>query len=80
MKMQDTLSKGAKDYVTCQATVTVHFPIDFSDKAHINCMYCKYYRTSTRRCQLTDEVIGFESKGVGFECPLEIIEEVNTNV
>lgn len=69
------LDKGAKGYVNCQATVIVPFPIDFNDRAYINCAYCRYYRTSTRRCQLTDEVIAFETKGVGNDCPLEIIEE-----
>lgn len=64
---------GIKGYVTAQATVTVHFPIDFKDNAEIACKHCPYLSSNERMCQLNKQPIAYPHKFVGDNCPLEQI-------
>lgn len=63
---------GVKGYVFGTVTLRVGFPIDWHDVPHISCMQCKFYSSSSRRCQLNKELIAFPERYVGDNCPLEI--------
>lgn len=62
---------GVKGYVFGTATVRVGFPIDWHDTAHIACIYCQFYSSASRRCQINKEIVDFPDKFVGDMCPLE---------
>lgn len=41
------------------------------------CEACRFYRRSSKRCGLTDEVIPWPDKYTGRNCPLTLEEEEN---
>lgn len=65
---------GVKGYVTAQAVVTVHFPIDFRDNAEICCRNCPYLSSNERMCQLNKQPVAYPNKYVGAECPLQKVK------
>lgn len=64
------LSRGVKGYVYARALVEVTFPVDFHDRADINCCQCKYYRRSAQKCGLNGEICEYPDKYIGSRCPL----------
>ncbi len=68
--------KGVTSYTFATAEIQVAFPED-----EVMCQWCpflKHYDTIDRdRCQLTDEIL-FSRKLIGHNCPLTIINQVNT--
>lgn len=66
---------GVSGYLKATATVTTYFPIDRKGNVEVYCEACNFYRTSSRRCGLTNEVVPYPTKYVGRECPLEPVEE-----
>lgn len=67
---------GVKAYITGFCTVEVNFPIDWKDRAVINCYLCKFFSRSNGICQLTKEISEFPDKYVGSHCPLQISDEI----
>ncbi len=61
---------GVKEYITGTATVTVHFPVDYSGKEDVSCYQCGYYSFASHRCKLNDEVPEYPQKYIGSKCPL----------
>ena len=66
---------GVSGYVHCIATVDMHFPVDARGNAYIQCDMCRFYRRSTNRCNLTDEIILNPNKYVGNYCPMQTITD-----
>lgn len=69
-------SSGVKAYITGEATVKVHFPIDFKDNAEVNCYQCKFFSRTNGICYLTKEISEFPQKYIGSRCPLDFSGEV----
>ena len=67
---------GVAAYIKGRATVEVGFPVDFRGNAEIACKHCKFHLKAAQRCGLTQEIINFPERYVGYNCPLERIEEV----
>ena len=67
---------GVKRYIRAQATVTVLFPVSWSDKSEIACKHCQFYIRATQRCALTQDVVNYPESYVGATCPLEEVEDV----
>ncbi|MGN0553352.1 MAG: hypothetical protein ACI4I1_08210 [Oscillospiraceae bacterium] len=64
-------SSGVKDYIIGTATVQAFFPIDFKDKSEICCRQCRFYRISSRKCGLNEELIPYPENHIGPFCPLD---------
>lgn len=71
------LDDGTSGYLKGTALVTTYFPIDRKGTAYITCEACRFYRRSSKRCGLTDEVIPWPDKYTGRNCPLTLEEEGN---
>lgn len=65
---------GVSRYIVGEATVRVFFPVDSRGNAKIACEVCRFYSTSSRRCNLTGEVPEYPMLHVGSACPLERVE------
>ena len=70
-----TFESGVADYLHCQATVDVFFPIDYRGNADINCYQCFFFRRNYQTCGLNGEVCQYPQKYVGGSCPLKPVEE-----
>ena len=66
---------GVKNFVTGECTITVHFPIDFKDRAEICCRHCPYLSSNERVCQLNKQTVHYPDKYVGVNCPLQICKK-----
>lgn len=62
---------GVKDYIIGTAKVRTFFPVDFKGNADVSCRQCRFYRISSRKCGLNEEVIPYPDKYIGPLCPLE---------
>lgn len=71
------LDDGVSAYLKATATAVNFFPVDYKGIADICCEQCRFYRTQSRRCGLTDEITPYPSRYVGRNCPLEITEKEN---
>lgn len=71
------LDDGTSGYLKGTASVATYFPIDRKGTAYIACEACRFYRRSSKRCGLTDEVIPWPDKYTGRSCPLTLEEEEN---
>lgn len=71
------LDSGVSDYVHCQATVDVFFPIDRRGNADISCNQCFFFRRNYQTCGLNGEVCQYPQKYVGGSCPLKPVDENN---
>lgn len=69
-------SSGVKAYITGEATVKVHFPIDFKDNAEVNCYQCKYFSRASGICYLTKEISEYPQRYISSKCPLTFSGEV----
>lgn len=69
------LETGVAKYVFMKVNYTFGFPVDFHGVAHVNCSYCRMYDKYKNRCNITDEPIVEPTRYVGFECPLELMQE-----
>ncbi len=67
------IESGVKGYLIGACEVSVGFPIDYKDKYHLACKYCKFL-ISSRRCNLTDEVVAFPESYIGNQCPFSFKE------
>lgn len=63
---------GVKSFITGECTITVHFPVDWKDRADVSCMQCPYLSSNERMCQLNKMPVQYPKQFVGFDCPLEI--------
>lgn len=70
---------GVKRYIKAQCTVTVFFPVSWSDKAEVACKHCPFYIRATQRCALTQDIVNYPDNFIGATCPLEEIEDVQGN-
>lgn len=62
-------NNGVSKYI--KATASIYFPED-----HVCCNLCPFLETYSRnQCRRTGEYL-LDTRGIGFECPLEF-EEVN---
>ena len=68
-------SSGIARYIRAKATVVVNFPVDFKGREEIACKHCPFYRRTTQRCGLNDAVVNYPEHCIGYDCPLEPIEE-----
>lgn len=66
---------GVKAYITGEATVKVHFPIDYKDNADVSCYQCKYFSRASGICYLTKEISEYPQKYISSTCPLVFNEE-----
>lgn len=66
---------GVARFIKGQVTLTVGFPVDFRGNAEIACKHCNFFVKATGRCGLNQEVVNYPDKYVGYNCPLERIEE-----
>ncbi|MGN1100911.1 MAG: hypothetical protein ACI4RG_01880 [Huintestinicola sp.] len=66
---------GVKGYIIGKATVQNAFPVDFRGVADVSCRQCRFYRMSSRKCGLNEDLIPYPDKYIGPECPLEFEEE-----
>lgn len=72
---------GVKRYIWARATVEVHFPVDWRDNPDVSCKQCPYYIRATQRCALNQSMVEYPDKYIGSDCPLEFIEnEESENV
>lgn len=69
---------GVMKYIKAIAVVEVGFPVDWRGNAEIACKHCQFYDRAKQRCNLTQQVVNFPDKYVGECCPLERIEEGET--
>lgn len=69
---------GVAKYIHAKALVEVHFPVDFHGNADISCRQCPYFSPSRRTCQLNKGICEYPEKYVGSHCPLEVVEECNS--
>lgn len=65
---------GASAYIRGTATVETFFPVDRRGVELVCCDVCRFFRRSSKRCALTEEVIPWQEKYIGHECPLEFKE------
>ena len=72
-------SSGVKRYIKARAVVEVNFPVDWRDKEEVACKHCQFYVRATQRCGLNQEVVNYPEYYVGYECPLEPVEEETGN-
>ena len=70
-------SSGVKDYVIATAKVQTFFPVDFKGNADVCCRQCRFYRISSRKCGLNEELIPYPEKYIGPNCPLDFDERSN---
>lgn len=70
---------GVKSYIYGKAIIHVGFPVDFKGNADISCNQCEYYRRSYKTCGLNGKVCEYPQNYVGSHCPLEIIQEGESN-
>ena len=70
-------SSGVKDYVIGTAKVQVFFPVDFKGNADVCCRQCRFYRISSRKCGLNEELIPCPEEYIGPSCPLDFDERSN---
>ena len=71
-------SSGVKRYIKARAVVEVNFPVDWRDKEEIACKHCPFYIRATQRCALNQEIVNYPEHYIGYNCPLEPIEEGET--
>ena len=68
--------KGVKSYTFADATVTVCFP-----ESEVKCKWCKFLRhydgIDRDKCALTEDII-FSREFVGQNCPLTIINQIES--
>lgn len=69
-----SFESGVKGYVTAQAVVTVHFPIDWKGSVEVCCRQCPYLSSNERMCQLNKQPVAYPNKYVGAECPLKEVK------
>lgn len=67
---------GVKSYIQGECTVKVHFPIDWKDKAEVNCYQCKFFSRASGICYLTKEISEYPTKYISSTCPLEFSGEI----
>lgn len=66
-------SQGIKKYI--KGNATIYFP-----DGHVCCALCPMLETYSRnQCRRTGEYL-IDTRGIGFECPLEFEEENNETV
>lgn len=70
---------GVRGYIQGSCTVRNGFPVDLKGNPYIDCMHCRFYRQTARRCGLTGEIPAFPERYIGADCPLEIEEDEVSN-
>lgn len=63
---------GVYGYVEGRAEITNGFPVDKNGVAHIACVHCFYYSTTSQICNLNKERPFMPQKYVGQACPFNI--------
>ena len=71
------LDSGVKGYRYGTANIKIGFPVDWRDNEYVRCTNCKLYLYGSGRCCLTNEIIPFPDRAIGYECPLEFKEDEN---
>lgn len=72
---------GVKRFIIARAVVEVGFPVDWRDNPDVSCKQCPFYIRATQRCSLNQELVNYPDKYIGSHCPLEFIEnEESENV
>lgn len=66
---------GIAKYIKARAVVEVYFPVDFKGREEIACKHCQFYVGATRKCGLNGQVVNYPEHFIGYDCPLEPIEE-----
>ena len=69
---------GIARYIKAVAVVEVFFPVDLKGREEIACKHCPFYIRATQRCALNQEIVNYPEYYVGKECPLQPIEEGET--
>lgn len=73
--MSMTNASGVKGYFTGTAHVTNAFPIDLKGNVLLDCMHCRFFRRSSGRCGLNNEIPAFPDHFIGDRCPLMFEED-----
>ena len=68
-------ASGVKGYIKGTCSVSNAFPVDLRGNAFVDCMHCRFYRQTARRCGLSGEIPAFPEKYIGAECPLRFEED-----
>lgn len=66
---------GVSRYIKGVCVVEVGFPVDMRGHADISCNQCPFYHRSTRTCFLNHEIVAYPDRYVGYNCPLEILDD-----
>lgn len=66
---------GVARYIKARAVVEVNFPVDFKGREEIACKHCPFYIRATQRCALNQEIVNYPEYYIGYNCPLQPIEE-----
>ena len=66
---------GIAKYIKARAVVEVNFPVDFKGREEIACKHCQFYVRATLRCGLNQQVVNYPDYFIGYDCPLEPINE-----
>ena len=69
---------GIARYIKAVAVVEVFFPVDYKGREEIACKHCPFYIRATQRCALNQAVVNYPEQYIGYDCPLEPIEEGET--
>lgn len=67
-------SSGVKSFITGECTIKVKFPVDWKDRADVNCMQCPYLSSNERMCQLNKQPVQYPKQYIGYDCPLQFKE------
>lgn len=65
---------GVSRYIRTVATVEMFFPVDQKGNVYMNCGVCRFYRPTSRRCALTEEVMPWPDRYIGGKCPLKEVK------
>jgi len=65
---------GVSRYITGTATVTAYFPVDHKGNMDVCCDQCRFFNQRNRRCNLTESLCPYPTRGIAPDCPLEFTE------
>lgn len=65
---------GVRGYIKGSCTAENCFPVDWHGESYIDCMHCRYFRQTARRCGINGSIPEFPDRYIGSQCPM-IFEE-----
>ena len=65
---------GVSRYITGTATVAAFFPVDNKGNMDVTCDQCRFFNQRNRRCNLTESLCPYPTRGIAPDCPLTFSE------